>query len=342
MLSCAGLGRGATVATSSSTPAIRERVEISQEISRGLRWIRAVESCYLATAVVMGLFFLLALGGNAGTGTIVSVGFVFALAALGAFFVERAPVPWTIASAALATVVFVANLVVRLWVSAQAGGDDGPSLRFVRLGMAGVVTAAYWVAVSWARRYQACLRANPALLARRVAGSRVEVDVRGIGTRHRDAARGQELAHRRRRRIALSIGAGAFVEMVAVATAVRLGSGEAESPASAPAPAVPVEPTLLSFERAWNDNRVADVKAMFVAESRTSFSRAFDRSLTKRGWSRLPAISRTRRTDEGEFAAAWYRMEGVEGELYTSWAYDRAAHTWGMNLYRLPRGASGE
>ena len=312
---------------------MRARVAVSREVSRGQRWIRAVKGCYVAVAILLGLLFMaMLLGGGASPGALVLVGLLLSYAVLGVWFVERSPVQWTMTAAVVTTVVLATSVFVAF--ATHSPGD----LRAWR-GLAGsvVLAAGFWCAALWARRYAAALLSRPDLIAaRRVSGSRVEVDVAGIGTRHRDAARRDELAARRRLWTRLAVGVVSFVGIVVLLT--RLAGTSGTEPVREPGPraSVSVDATLAAFEAAWNGNRVEDVRGHFLASKRGVFTRALDKGIERRKWGRLPTLAKSRQTDEGHFAAAWFRVAGETTEFYTSWAFDEAGRRWEMNLFRLP------
>ena len=232
-----------------------DKIAVSRALSEGARHIRAVKGCYIACAVLVGLALIPAvLSAPTSTPTLV-LGASFVIALAGALFVERAPVLFTLVAAIGGTLVAAAAVLVFVTSDASTPG--------VLSAFPILLAVAFWVAHGFARRYAAVLRRNSRhLTVKRTGGGRVEVSVEGVGTRHRDRARREELAHRRRRRLLVAGVVAAFAGVIAIA--IRIGPEKPAEPPPPPAPAVSVDAYLASFRSDWTANRVEAVKSAFL------------------------------------------------------------------------------
>ena len=304
-----------------------QRVDANRQIAQAMNFMRALKGLYWMFAVVTGLVLLFATLGKADVLSIlIPLGVGVAMAVAGALEVERNPVPWSIAIALTWTTLYaiVAVPVIR------AGEWTSPGFR-------GLLVAACWTAVGIARRAVRIAKAHPELrLARRMRGRTIQDELGDVSTKYQDRARAEH-STRVRRRLAF---VGAVVALLAgvIFIAARSTKSGAESGVAAlPPPAYAPDFFVAKFRGAWNANRLDDVKAMFVPESRAKFSRGIDWIIKNHGWTPLPELAAPRVTNDSRYAAAYFAMTAEAGELYTSWAYDEPTKTWMINALRPPK-----
>lgn len=307
-----------------------ERVEANRQIAQAMRFMRALRAIYGALATVAGLGLLFALLGSADASVVVPLGIAFATAIAGALNVERHPYPWSLALALTYTGLVAFFLIPGL-------GRSGVRHSLGGLIGGGIFVTACWTAFGLARRALRIAAKHPELrMARRLRGETIEDELGPVSTKYADQAIAERSA-RRRRRFAF-IGGGIALLASVVYLAGRVATPDASPPGpTLPPPRYAVDFFVTKFRTAWNANRLDDVKAMFVPESRAKFSRGFDRIVANHGWTPLPTLPTPRIEPEGRYAAAYFAMTAEKGELYTSWAYDDPTQTWMINALRPPK-----
>jgi len=291
------------------------RQEISRVIGSARRGLQGLRLLFIGDAGLLGLMFLLSLGTDSDVFKVVT-GALCVAAVLGAIFVVRYPLVW-----ATALALFHSGLAVLVTV-----GRIGGLQRWIAV----TICFLLWGAVGMAKNMRDLLRRYPDVwAAKRMLGQGRAPD--GMGSKWRDLSAREKAASRKRLLLFVVLPV-----VLAIAALILFAGSENErpgTPQAPPTPQAPLQPRLDALQKAWNEQSLREIRALFAEDVAPHKARLLAKLFRRREWmsKRPPITFQHRDSVVPHQVAIFWSIEGETKLMQTDWQWEHGAW-WMLDL----------